>query len=564
MDRSKRPISDFYSRNFRENISYIKTAYPHIFRALLEKKTRPELSLAEDGSPTLCLDGLWVESRYRPKENAIRFVSDDTDPEKTVIFLGSGLGYHINFLLEKGKSRGVLIEQNTDIFYNSLYVLKPMVLRRLIPLISCDEVCVQRYLRDIGTVASEIIPHMGSVQFNRSYYKAIEGFIKGVLKRRIASDITTRAGKRLWLKNVLLNLSALKDNCYGTRSLQGFFEGPALLVASGPFLESIRKTLVSLGRNMPVISLLPSVPYLLKNDVLPDLIFTTDPGFWNRYRLLKDVQIPLITTFSVDHGLFKKWVGDIYLFSHDLGIEIFLNEVKVKCLSLPMQGTASIVMIMFAQRLGFSPLYLAGFDFACRGIKEHHSGAGFDELLLGSSSRIKTWETHIFERMRGERLIPSKDIYGGKVFTTHKLDLYRSWLESEIGLADLVRLNNGAMIRGMRSILPDEPDLYDGSELKERFLKLFKKSERLKIVRDCIIEDLVAYRVPDSSGNMTLFEDIKGVSKFFYGKDCEKYNDFNAESKALPKKESSLKPRLVDDVLYGMKYLKRFLNRAAP
>ncbi|MGQ9615111.1 MAG: motility associated factor glycosyltransferase family protein [Spirochaetota bacterium] len=564
MNRSDLSIPDFYSKNFRKNLSYLKTTYPPIYRTLLERKTRPELILAEDGNPTLFLDGLWVESRYRPKENALRFVPEDNDPEKTIIFFGSGLGYHINFLLQGGTARGVLIEENIDIFYASLFVLEPLVLRRLVPLVSCDGVYVQKYLRAICKGTSEIVSHMGSVQFNRSYYKTLAGFIKDTLKRQIASEITTRAGRRLWLKNILLNLSSLNDNCYGTKALQGFFDGPALLVSSGPFIESIPETLVGPGRNMPVISLLPSVSYLIKNGISPDLTFTTDPGFWNRYRLLKDLRIPLITTFSVDPVLFKKWAGDIFLFSHDLGIESFVKEVMVKCLSLPMQGTASIVMILFARKMGFSPLYLAGFDFACRGLKDHHSGAGFDELLLGSSSRIRTWETLAFERMRGERLIPARDIYGNKVFTTHKLDLYRSWLESEIELTDLVRLNNGAMIRGMRSQSPGELDLYDGSGLKERFLKRFKESERLKIEGKVILNDLRSHGLLDGSGKMTIFEDIEGIYRDFYGKDYKECDDFNSGLFNFLDKESSLKPQHKDDVHYGMRYLERILNRVEP
>ncbi len=239
-------------------------------------------------------------------------------------------------------------------------------------------------------------------------------------------------------------------------------------------MEEIITDLVRWSRNLPVIALLPSLQYLLNYGVIPDFVVTTDAGFWNRYRLVRGCPIPLITTCTVDSVLLRNWVGETYLFSHGLPVENQFRILKERSIVIPMQGSASIVMILLARQLGFTKLFLAGYDFAFRGLKDHACGAGFDDLLYLSSTALQNWQTHVLERLKRDRIVRVHDHCGDEITSTHKLILYRNWFEREVELGDLIRLNNGARIEGLRFLKSDLIEQY-GSDVKEEFKKI--KSE---------------------------------------------------------------------------------------
>ena len=232
--------------------------------------------------------------------------------------------------------------------------------------------------------------HPAGVKLDTEYYDSAEKFISRKLKEQLASDTTEIRTGGLWLRNILKNLSHLGTGYYGTKKFYRLFNGPVILVACGPFIEDIIDDLKPLSSNLPVFSLLPSVPYLIKNNIKPDLIMTTDAGFGNRYRFISYAKTPLFSTYSSDVSILKNWPGRTYLFSHDLPLERDLASLKNCSFTVPMQGTASVVMILLARLMGFSEIYLAGFDFAFRGVKDHHQAAGFDGHYLSTSSRINS------------------------------------------------------------------------------------------------------------------------------------------------------------------------------
>jgi hypothetical protein len=102
--------------------------------------------------------------------------------------------------------------------------------------------------------------------------------------------------------------------------------------------------------------------------------------------------------------------------------------------------------------MGFDEIDLAGFDFACRGMRDHHAGAGFDDLLLASSSRLRSWHTLAAGRFRLEPFVEAEGEPGGRVLSSRKLLLYRDWIERELAGGDLARITGGAAMGGVRTI----------------------------------------------------------------------------------------------------------------
>ena len=66
---------------------------------------REEVQLVEgrQGKPTLTVGGVFLHSRYNPEQEAARLIeSAALDPERPVLVVGLGLGYHVQALLSRG------------------------------------------------------------------------------------------------------------------------------------------------------------------------------------------------------------------------------------------------------------------------------------------------------------------------------------------------------------------------------------------------------------------------------------------------------------------------------
>ena len=439
-----------------------------MYRRLSKRRAEIGLKQTKDGHLNLQLQGRYLESPYGYETKS------DSDPvtgEGPVIYLGSGLGYRINRMQATAGGESVLIERDPDVFRAALYVLEPAVLRALVLYVDTDTQVLAREIPGLLRGRRvHIFQHRRSVQLHRHYYDEVLTLINDALKSILASDVTAQASRRLWLKNVLRNLASLGRGCFGSRSLYRAFSGPAILVASGPFLEDIVDDLRRWAGLVPLFSLLPSVPYLQHSGITPDFVVTTDAGFWNRYRVCRGCSLPLITTYSADPVLVANWEGARLFFSHGLTIERLIPPIYRSSLVIPMQGTASIVMVLLARAMGFTDLYLAGFDFAFQGMKDHHRGAGFEALLSSVAYRFAPLPTVLTGRMRSEGMRRVEDCRGVPIPTSHKLLLYRNWFEREVDLRGLKRLNNGAVL-GAVPTAPREDLERRGSEIRVSFKK---------------------------------------------------------------------------------------------
>jgi hypothetical protein len=198
----------------------------------------------------------------------------------------------------------------------------------------------------------------------------------------------------------------------------------------------------------------------------------------------------------VDRGIFREWEGDVYLFLHGLPVERAMTGLGGKCLTIPMQGTVSLVMLLLARIMGGDRLYLAGFDFAVDGLRDHHRGGGFESFIGGLASRTCPLHTLLCRRMRAAGPIRTRDASGRAVWTTPPLMLYRNWMEREVDLTGCLRVNRGAAVEGLQTYDEDRdfPGIAGASDSKEAFRAALKEAGKMPIERDCLLTDLTALR----------------------------------------------------------------------
>jgi len=462
-------ISKTYTDRFLENISCIAEENPVLFERVRHAGGDDRLAEAQDGGLTMRIGTRYLESRFSPERNALRYARrvHSGTARGTYIFLGCGLGYHINELLGGGGT-GVLIERDLELFRAALYVLDTGILRRLTFWIGLPKKEVIEKIQKLGLAGMKEVPHPVEARISPAYYGVIEDAIHKSRQEQTASDVTVSQSQRLWVKNVMKNLCLLdlegKGRLLGN-SCAGKFSGPVLLIASGPWLEEIVDGIKRYKKKIPVFTLLPSLPFLLTHGIEPDIVLSTDAGFWNRYRAVSawairgGCRVPLVTTFSCDPGVTGRWEGRIYFFSHCLDFESLFELIRSEVISIPMQGTSALVMILLARTMGFDKIFLAGYDFAFKGLLDHHRGAGFDTVNLCGVSRFTTWETETFRRLLNEGYTSAEGRDGERLYTSHKLSLYKNWFEREVVGDDIVRLNNGLRVEGIKTAAPEAMSL---------------------------------------------------------------------------------------------------------
>jgi hypothetical protein len=465
-------LSEPHKRRFISNLDLLRGIDPRLHEKLLSPAAGVALEMSEDGLLTAKKNGIYLESRTRPGRNARAYLERAPSGAETFVFLGGGLGYHVNALLGQALRKeaggggrpvaGILVERDLDLFRASLNVIDPEFLPRILPLVDLEPDDVQEAIRRLALRRVFVVKHPLSARLSGGYYAAVERSLLSKLKTTLATSVTERANRRLWTRNILKNLSHAGGRRCGTSGWRGSFAGPVLLVASGPYLEDAVGEIARLRPFVPMIALLPSFGFLARRGVAPDLLFTTDAGFWNRLRFADGVVPPLLAAYSAEPAVLRSWRSDVFLFSHGLPFEARLETPMRRSLSVPMQGTASGVLIRFARMMGFDLIFLA-----CRGMKDHHAGAGFDDHLLGGATRLSSWHTQAAQRLRSDlmRRVPSQS--GGETFSSHKLLLYRDWIDGELGGADLFRLNDGASMRNVRPLL--DPDGGQLRDLRETF-----------------------------------------------------------------------------------------------
>jgi len=527
-------ISEINRKNFSENLSCLQKNNPRLYKAIIQSRREPGVQKTSSGALTLKLGSLYIESKYDPERDARRWLMNNEVKESDLLFfLGSGLGYHVNALLKNTNRRGVLIEYDMEIFRATLYIIEPQIFLRILPLIDIEASLLKKQIGKLVFRNAAVVRQVRSIQVHKEYYEAAEKVVQSSIKESAASSHTGEKTKKLWVKNVLKNLTQVPRRYYGTRSHQTRFNGPVILIASGPFLEDSIDELKHWSNRLPVFALLPSVPYLVHQGITPDFVMSTDAGFYNRYRSLQNIELPLITTCSVDSVLLRNWEGDIFLFSHGLPIEAQFETVKRLSVTVPMQGTSSIVMILLARLFGFTRIYLAGFDFALDGIKDHHRGAGFDSYFYSIATRLNTRDTITARRLRNEELRAVRDSSGRYVYSTHKLILYRNWLEQEISHEDLARLNRGISIRTIKQVSPGTLDQYT-DKCKENFLMKVKRIEKQEITKEQIFSDLERIKalLPHTTAGIDETT-LSQVYELFYGGNSEARDSREKKDDAL-------------------------------
>jgi len=253
----------------------------------------------------------------------------------------------------------------------------------------------------------------------------------------VGSDFSTQAQfGRLWHRNIFQNLLlAEKISHVPTLPNPKHFEG-VFIAAAGPSLDKEILKLKKTQKHWFVISTDTALSSLQKNGIIPQITITIDGQNISRRHFMHNLSNKMILVADlssspvVTRRALQKDVPIIFTINnHPLSQLINQFQVKNKDSTLTFlntgAGTVTSAALDFANKMGFTNIWLAGCDFAYIDGKPYAKGTYFDDIFGYTQTRLNPIETSFSNLMLNNELIYEEK----NKITTKRLQAYKKTFE---------------------------------------------------------------------------------------------------------------------------------------
>lgn len=450
-----------------DNINVLKELYPYTWDRVkdLEGQINTNLIGFEDtrqGDKTLYIDKdgkkIYLHSKYNPIREAEAIIEEykDVDENTTVIFYGTGLGYHIDLFLKKHPNVNYYIyEPIPEILYSylsfkSMKKLPSLKLKNII--LGDNEADIKNFLNQYIDKSNRNIlqvclnSHINV--FPDKYKQFIELFRETMTDKKSSIGVDLKFQKR-WITNSMKNFGEVLSTPNILLEKKGEFKNkPAILVAAGPSLnEEIENIRYIKEHGLAYIfSVGSAVNSLIHHNIYPDAACTYDPGTYNHnvFKKIKETgikEISMVFGSSVGYETLLNYPGKRYhmITSQDTISSYYLKD-KYNNINIVFDApTIAVVTMQLLYELGFSLIILVGQNLGYRGREKHSEGIPYSRLATDKEI---------------ENSIKVKDVYGNDIFTNESFNSMRLQMEHYIkifpGIEVINTTKGGANIEGTK------------------------------------------------------------------------------------------------------------------
>ncbi|MEK4406551.1 6-hydroxymethylpterin diphosphokinase MptE-like protein [Sporosarcina sp. FSL K6-6792] len=425
---------------------------------------------AKTGLPTLkiVLGGRtqYVHSKYDPVKDGERFVSKyENEIYKYVLFVGTGLGYHINKFMEKyPDTKFSIYEPNEEVLlaYLSNIKLDELPLHNLIGIFTgTNNTVITNEMVQLLRLSRGILQIITLPLYEKLYSEQIDIIMKNILEslKEIRSTIATDASfQKRWTINSIKNFPTVLKTPNILHDIdKSAFEGkPAIIVAAGPSLNEEFENLRYIKENglAYIFSVGSAINALIEHRIHPDAACTYDPTELNQFVIqkVKDdniIDIPLVFGSSVGFETLAAYPGEMLhmITSQDTISPQLLDTTQSIDIVMDAPSIALVTFQLLSQ-LRCNPIILVGQNLGYRDNKRYAAGIDYDFVENELSDEEK------------EDSYTVKDVYGNNIQTSDDFSRMRSQLEVHIKMNRNIEVLNttkgGALIEGTSFVHLDE------------------------------------------------------------------------------------------------------------
>ncbi|MEK4023907.1 motility associated factor glycosyltransferase family protein [Sporosarcina sp. FSL W7-1283] len=425
-----------------------------------------EIDQAKTGVPTVKveLEGKtqYIQSKYDPEREAKRLADKhDEESVRHILFIGVGMGYHINSYLEAHVDvKFSIYEPNEEILhaYLSNMPLDKLPIQQLQSVFTgTDEELLTEKIQGLLAASNNVLKIITLPVYENIYGEQIQLLLQRALesvKDRHSALATNAVFQKRWTINSIKNFATVLKTPNILHDIdRSAFEGkPAIIVAAGPSLNEEFKNLRYIKENglAYIFSVGSAINALIEQGIYPDAACTYDPKERNQnvIKIIKDKNIkdiPLIFGTSVGYETIENYPGILLsmVTSQDIISSYLLGETE----NLSVINDAPSIAVITLQlliKLGFSEIILVGQNLSFRNNKRFAEGINYRHISNSISEEKK------------KDLVPIKDVYGEIVFTEdmyiRMLDQFKLYINANPQTNVINTTKGGAAIEGTEFI----------------------------------------------------------------------------------------------------------------
>ena len=382
---------------------------------------------AKNGQETCSINNINIHSSYDPDKESSRFVDAiDTSINPAIILITEpGLSYCIKFLRIKfPKTKLIAIRysnsfekynENWDYVFNFYdYNCEQKIYSELSNKFTDEEICSALFL---------------SWQPSSKIYQNNEKIIWEVIKKLVIKSRTVLFTRSYFSSRWLINQI---NFCKNIKNIYTIKKGSSnvIITASGPSLKTSLPFIQKNRNNFFLIAVSSSVKTLLHNKIIPNLIITTDGGWWAKKHIesINNFDIPI--ALPLEANIQKKFLQTkkIIPLKYSDGIETNLLDIcKINSYNAERNGTVSGTALDFALSITTGKIYFFGLDLATSKGYQHTQPNSIEVFNTIYDNRIKTKELRSFK----------------SEINTEALEIYKEWFQNKSeSLNNVFRVSN--------------------------------------------------------------------------------------------------------------------------
>jgi len=381
---------------------------------------------------------LFVHSSYHPEREAQQILKKDLkqdfDSDTHVVFFGLGLGYHVSQFTKKYQQNAYsIIEPSLEIFNVALDIiqLEETFNENLKNLFIGDMYSVKQMVNQIYKESATRVEIVILPAYKQLFSELLGEFLlesKNKIRQKRTELATNYNFQFNWIENSIKNHKHVLNtpNILDDNFKEMFKDKPVIIVSAGPSLSDDIESLRYIKQNnlAYIFSVGSAINTLVTYDVIPDAVFSYDPGDKNHLVFEKMIDqdkdmIPLVYGSSVGHQLLENYRGPKYHFitSQDYTSRlIFGDQININNLIVDSPSIA-VTTFQIVNKLGMTPIIFSGQNLGYLHNRRYAQGVDYDFI----DSELTEQEVSHAEEV--------KDVYGNNIKTNIGFNSMRNALE---------------------------------------------------------------------------------------------------------------------------------------
>lgn len=382
------------------------------------------IKLNKENLITVLYNNKPLTSIYAPIEEAKKLINQNikNNSSRIGIFLSISSFYHIDYFLSLNEnSKAIIIEKDIEIAKLIFENIKSENLKRVIILLNekIEDIIsfFDFYIAEEDIKKIICIMHIRASNINsenKNYYDNVNFLLMNKIKEKLMSLTSNYYFAPIWARNIIYNLALNKG--YSIKTYKNILnkKTPLLLISAGASIDNYIEKIKELSKTHFILVLSHAFNTLIKNNIKPDAIVSTDGGFYSCLHIIDAIKenIPIFTTHSAySFPLTNINKKRIFYFSHNESFEkiIYSNKNSDNNIYFPMEGSVIMPALRIANFLNPKYILFAGCDFCHLNNKSHSKYSNAIALDFITSNKINTFETKKYKRLNDDNKIECFD-----------------------------------------------------------------------------------------------------------------------------------------------------------